>query len=114
MKRRLANLAPGFCPLLAALCLPPNARAGSTDPLDLDGLPDLIVDQAALRQHWIVRVEDFSASNCSVIEGGVTPGTHPVVQFMATVRRAWRSSHAPATSPRRRTSSPRTMANCSR
>jgi hypothetical protein len=81
MKSRLANLAPGLCLLLAALCLPPTARAGSTDPLDLDGLPDLIVDQAALRQHWIVRVEDFDASTCSVIEGGVTPGTHPIVRF---------------------------------
>src|SRR5262245_53702192 len=26
------------------------------------GLPDLIVDQASLRQHWVVRVEDLPAS----------------------------------------------------
>jgi len=43
--------------------------------------PDLIVDQASLRQHWVVRVEDFPADFCSVIEGDVTPGTHTVVRF---------------------------------
>lgn len=43
--------------------------------------PDLIVDQASLRQHWVVRVEDFPAEFCSVQEGGLTPGTHPVVRF---------------------------------
>jgi hypothetical protein len=35
--------------------------------------PDLIVDQASLRQHWVVRVEDFPAEFCSVQEGGLTP-----------------------------------------
>ena len=43
--------------------------------------PDLIVDQASLRQHWVVRVEDFPAEFCSVQEGGITPGTHTVVRF---------------------------------
>ncbi|HVG19643.1 MAG TPA: lysyl oxidase family protein [Blastocatellia bacterium] len=43
--------------------------------------PDLIVDQAILRQHWVVRVEDFPAEFCSVQEGGITPGTHAVVRF---------------------------------
>ena len=28
------------------------------------GLPDLIVDQAALRQHWIVRTENLPADFC--------------------------------------------------
>ena len=45
------------------------------------GLPDLIVDQAALRQHWVTRTEDFPSTFCSVQEGGVTPGTHQVVRF---------------------------------
>ncbi len=44
-------------------------------------LPDLIVDQGSLRQHWVTRVEDFPASFCSVIEGGITPGTHTVLRF---------------------------------
>ncbi|MBI3756476.1 MAG: hypothetical protein HY267_00715 [Deltaproteobacteria bacterium] len=44
-------------------------------------LPDLIVDQASLRQHWIVRVENLPASFCSVAEGGVTPGEHVLLRF---------------------------------
>jgi len=44
-------------------------------------LPDLIVDQATLRQHWVVRVEDLPASFCSVQEGEITPGTHTLVRF---------------------------------
>src|SRR5262249_28310793 len=44
-------------------------------------LPDLVVDQASLRQPWVTRVEDFPASFCSVVEGDITPGTHPVLRF---------------------------------
>src|SRR5215510_5218494 len=44
-------------------------------------LPDLIVNQAALRQHWVVRVEDLPASFCSVQEGGITPGEHTLLRF---------------------------------
>ena len=44
-------------------------------------MPDLIVDQASLRQHWIVRTEDLPASFCSVQEGGITPGEHQLVRF---------------------------------
>src|SRR5262249_824492 len=44
-------------------------------------LPNLIVDQARLRQHWVVRVEDLPASFCSVEEGGITPGEHTLVRF---------------------------------
>ena len=42
---------------------------------------DLIVDQASLRQHWVVRVEDLPASFCSVQEGEITPGEHTLVRF---------------------------------
>jgi hypothetical protein len=45
------------------------------------GLPDLIVDQASLRQHWVVRTEDLPASFCSVQEGEITPGEHQLVRF---------------------------------
>jgi hypothetical protein len=45
------------------------------------GLPDLIVDQAALRQHWVVRTEDLPASFCSVQEGEITPGEHQLARF---------------------------------
>src|SRR5262249_1277710 len=57
-----------------------STSAGSSTPGQTE-LPDLIVDQASLRQHWVVRVEDFPAEFCSVQEGGVTPGTHTVVRF---------------------------------
>jgi Lysyl oxidase len=44
-------------------------------------LPDLIVEQATLRQNWVVRVEDLPAEFCSVQEGEITPGTHTLVRF---------------------------------
>src|SRR5688572_32103432 len=52
--------------------------------VDLDGLPDLIVDARATQNNWLVRVEDFPASFCSVIEGGVNAGTHKVLRFTVT------------------------------
>ena len=45
------------------------------------GRPDLIVEQAALRQHWVVRTENLLGTFCSVQEGGVTPGEHQIVRF---------------------------------
>ena len=45
------------------------------------GLPDLIVDQASLRQHWVTRVEDLPDTFCSVVEGEVTPGVHTLLRF---------------------------------
>ena len=45
------------------------------------GMADLIVDQAALRQHWVVRTENLPANFCSVEEGGITPGEHQLVRF---------------------------------
>src|SRR5439155_9912560 len=50
-------------------------------PLAAQNVPDLIVDQAMLRQHWVVRTEDFPITFCSVQEGNVTPGEHQVVRF---------------------------------
>lgn len=44
-------------------------------------MPDLIVDQASLRQHWVVRTEDLPASFCSVQEGDITPGEHQLLRF---------------------------------
>ena len=45
------------------------------------GMPDLIVDQASLRQHWVVRTENLPAEFCSVQEGGITPGVHQLLRF---------------------------------
>lgn len=50
--------------------------------VDLDGLPDLTVDAKRLAHSWMIRQED--ASDCAVIEGGVSPGTHRVLRFTAT------------------------------
>jgi Lysyl oxidase len=54
----------------------PVARATSQP-----GMPDLIVDQASLRQHWVVRTENLPAEFCSVQEGDITPGEHQLVRF---------------------------------
>src|SRR5262249_23013753 len=69
------------CVAVALLIFPLRNQRALSATRQPSGLPDLIVDQASLRQHWVVRVEDFSASFFSVIEGGVTPGTHEVVRF---------------------------------
>src|SRR5260370_34805425 len=45
------------------------------------GLPDLIVRQDVLAQHWIVRDEDLPGTLCSVEEGGIAPGMHTVLRF---------------------------------
>ena len=49
---------------------------------DLDGLPDLTVDAKKLDHSWLIRSED--ASQCSIVEGGITAGTHSVLRFTAT------------------------------
>ena len=49
--------------------------------LDLDGMPDLIVDENSASQQWVVRDENLPATYCSVIEGGVTPGLRRLVRF---------------------------------
>jgi len=63
-----------------ALLLAAPAFAGDRPP-DLNGTPNLIVDAKTLQDHWISRDEDFSATACSVIEGDVQPGSHPVLRF---------------------------------
>lgn len=67
--------------LVACVALVLLLSSGSFSPARGDGLPDLIVDQASLRQHWVVRVEDLPASFCSVQEGNVTPGEHTLLRF---------------------------------
>jgi len=49
---------------------------------DLDGVPDLTVDAKRLAHSWLIREEE--ASQCAVIEGGVSPGTHRLLRFTAT------------------------------
>ena len=75
MKRRIAISLSATILLVGALVFATNATGQSR------AKPDLIVDQASLRQHWVVRTEDLPASFCSVEEGGITPGEHQLVRF---------------------------------
>jgi hypothetical protein len=79
--------------VVAAACSEPASRTltapGSGPSLvqnavDTVGLPDLIVDSDATQQNWVNRVEDLPADFCSVVEGGVTPGTHNILRFTVT------------------------------
>jgi hypothetical protein len=59
------------------------AQQGSshkTEP-DLIGQPDLIVRTDMIEAQWVVRTERLSATACSVIEGGITPGERLLVRF---------------------------------
>ena len=75
MKQRMVIGLSAAALLAAAFGLAPAIRGQSS------GKPDLIVDQAALRQHWVVRTENLPADFCSVIEGEITPGVHQLVRF---------------------------------
>ncbi|MGH7672368.1 MAG: lysyl oxidase family protein, partial [Gemmatimonadales bacterium] len=49
------------------------------------GEPDLIVDTKRLANSWHVSDQDLNKQDaCSLIEGGVTPGTHRVLRFTVT------------------------------
>ena len=83
----------GFAVLLAACSTtvdqptslqPVAAIAYSSGVPDLTGLPDLVVDEKATRNNWLVRVENLPANFCSVVEGGVTPGERTVLRFTVT------------------------------
>jgi hypothetical protein len=67
----------GLVVTTAALVMQAHGRGVSAD----SAKPDLIVDQAALRQHWVVRDENLPAEFCSVQEGDITPGEHTLVRF---------------------------------
>jgi hypothetical protein len=51
---------------------------------DTDGLPDLVVDEKATQNNWLVRVENLPANFCSVEEGNITPGERTVLRFTVT------------------------------
>ena len=61
--------------LAGALVLAPHVHGKAV------AQPDLIVDQASLRQHWVVRTENLPFAFCSVQEGEITPGEHQLVRF---------------------------------
>jgi hypothetical protein len=57
--------------------------ANKNHPIDLDGLPDLVVSDN-MAQQWVVRTENLPAEFCSVEEGNITPGVHDLVRFTVT------------------------------
>jgi hypothetical protein len=61
-----------------------STAAAATNGPDLEGLPDLIVDEKATQNNWVVRVEDLPANFCSVQEGNVIPGTRKILRFTVT------------------------------
>lgn len=50
-------------------------------PGDTGGLPDLIVDTAALVKSWVIYDQSFPSTSCSVQESSMTPGDHRVLRF---------------------------------
>jgi hypothetical protein len=68
---------------------PAGLHSHDADPLtniinnDIDsvGTPDLIVRADGIEQQWLIRDEKLSAAACSVIEGGVAPGTRRVLRM---------------------------------
>src|SRR5215470_6958342 len=87
MKKRIAFSAVAVILMAGALVFPrlyvqsSSATESAKPRAALSLMPDFIVDQAALRQHWVVRVEDLPATFCSVEEGGITPGEHTLLRF---------------------------------
>lgn len=61
-----------------------NGNAWGNSGPDLNGTPDLIVDTKNLSHQWVVRDEKLPSDSCSVIEGGVTAGTHRLIRFTVT------------------------------
>jgi hypothetical protein len=92
MRTIALSLAGAF--LLLAACAAPSdsptelrplsSMASSSGVPDTDGMADLIVDEKATQNNWLVRVENLPANFCSVIEGGVTPGERTLIRFSVT------------------------------
>jgi hypothetical protein len=63
---------------------PANSKTNDPGRVDLDGMPDLVVDKKATEQHWVIREEKLPFEFCSVQEGGVTPGLRRLLRFTVT------------------------------
>jgi hypothetical protein len=70
--------------LLAAAVLALGVWASPSAPAQAQSGPDLVVRTDVLEHQWLVRDEKLSPDACSVIEGGVTPGTHRLIRFTVT------------------------------
>lgn len=89
----------GLCTAIVIACVDAGKTTGThehalpslskvNDPARVDTgggrLPDLVVDEKATAQHWVVREEKLPAEFCSVQEGGITPGLRRIVRFTVT------------------------------
>lgn len=79
-KRTLAIAVAAAGAVTGAMVAPPFEGRTSAKA----AMPDLIVREDLLKEQWVVRSETFSATACSVIEGGVQPGEHRVLRFTVT------------------------------
>ena len=69
-------------------CTSPSEQS-SSDPSapsfarvqDLDGMPDLIVNQHKLAHSWVIYEETIPSTSCTAIEGGFEGGTHRTLRF---------------------------------
>jgi hypothetical protein len=85
MKRRLLIFLASICTVMAVAVFPQlTATSTSLTGATSNGMPDLIVRSDVLRDHWLVRVENLSATFCSVEEGGITPGQRTLIRFTVT------------------------------
>ena len=83
MRKLTLILAAAAC-VAAAVVAGPHVAALAAPEAPTAGVADLIVRSDVLRDHWVVRVEDLPATFCSVVEGGITPGTHTLLRFTVT------------------------------
>jgi hypothetical protein len=102
MRTRFLIAAATACTAIVAACVNADRATGTHDHGDLPvslattfndptrvdtgggRLPDLVVDEQATAQHWVVREEKLPAEFCSVQEGGVTPGLRRIIRFTVT------------------------------
>ncbi|HJQ71598.1 MAG TPA: lysyl oxidase family protein [Blastocatellia bacterium] len=85
MKKRIPIFVVVICFAMGVIILPQaSVKSATAVKAAQGGLPDLIVRSDVLRNHWLVRVEDLRPEFCSVQEGGITPGTRPLLRFTVT------------------------------
>jgi Lysyl oxidase len=65
--------------------LPWQDPPGEGREQDLDGLPDLHVDESTLRTSWTVREEEFVEGDCTVEEGNIPTGLHRTLRFSVLI-----------------------------
>lgn len=81
MRPRTPLLPPAALFPIAALAL--ASIAGRPSPAT--ALPDLRIREDMLDQQWVIRDEELSPDDCSVLEGEITPGVRRLLRFTVGV-----------------------------